>query len=252
MSTIVTRFFRDADQAARAVTELRRNGFDDEDISVTDPRPSDEQIAASIAQARVSRRVARDYAEAMRGGAVAVSVRAVFGWAAVATEVLERAGPVTSIVADGSDFVTEDPAAPFSTSLGLPLLVNNPAPLSSLFALRVLSKRQNPNVRLAHEAAPLSRAFGLRALSAEAAPLSRALGLPLLRDNVTGRRWSFGLPLLTRRGRPFFRFLPMLSRNPAPLSRLFGLPLLSRNPAPLSTAMDAPVLTEDHTGRPPS
>ena len=252
MSTLITRLFRNTEQATRAVADLKRYGFDDEDITVTGPgsssgTPTDE-IAASIARAGVSRRAAAAYAESVRNGGVTVSVRAVFGWAAIATEVLERSGAVATGISDASDAET-DQAAPFSAALGLPVLSRNPTPLSSLLALRVLSKRQNPGVRLLHAAAPLSRGFGLPTLSGDPAPLSRRLGLTLLQDNVTGKSQVFGLPLLTRRGRPF---LPAgLLRTPAPLSRLLGLKLLSSNPAPLSSALGLRVLTEDDTGKPP-
>jgi hypothetical protein len=255
MSTLITRLFRNTEQATRAVAELRRNGFNDEDINVTGPGPSPGapggEIAASIARAGVSKRAAQAYAADVRDGAVAVSVRAVFGWAATATETLERSGALASAIPDEGDLVvTRDPAAPFSSSLHLPVLSHNPTPLSSLLALRVLSKRQNPRTRLLHAAAPLSSVLHVPTLSGDPAPLSRRLGLSLLRDNITGRsRGSFGLPLLTRRGRPF---LPVrLLRTAAPFSRLFGLKLLSSNPAPLSSALGLPVLTEDDTGKPP-
>ena len=84
MSTIVTRLFRDPEHATQAAAELKRNGFDDEDITVTGPGTPADEIAASIARAGISKRTAETYAASVRDGSVAVSVRAVFGWAAIA------------------------------------------------------------------------------------------------------------------------------------------------------------------------
>ena len=250
MSTIITRIFRDPDEATRAVSALRQYGFADDDISVTGPGPSESEIAGNLVRAGFARRKARHVAPVVRDGATAVSVRAVFGAGAAANAILHRSGPAAAEVADDSDFLVEDQAAPFSSFFRLPVLSHNPAPLSSLLAWRVLSKKQNPNITLSRSAAPLSRSVGLPLLSGEAAPLSRRFGLPVLRDNVTGKRSSLGLPLLTRRGRPFLP-VALLARTAAPLSRMFGLKVLSQNPAPLSSALGWRVLTDDKTGRPP-
>jgi hypothetical protein len=104
------------------------------------------------------------------------------------------------------------------TSLGLPLLAPSRGPLLG-----------DPSQLSAELRNPHFAVFGRSELSPKAAPLSSLVGLKTLSDR-SGRAWrsSFGIPMVTRGGSPTSLGLPLLARNPAPLSSAFGMRVLSR------------------------
>lgn len=92
-----------------------------------------------------------------------------------------------------------------SDRLGLGLLNNNAAPLSSWLRLKVLSEPKRPWTQslglplLLDDAAPLSRRAGMATSTPEAAPLSSRLGLRLLASDPAPLSSALGLPTQTAR-----------------------------------------------------
>ncbi|MEM9838197.1 MAG: hypothetical protein AAF830_03485 [Pseudomonadota bacterium] len=112
---------------------------------------------------------------------------------------------------------------------------SDPAPLSDWFGFPVLS-RTRTQTQLNKWS--LSKSFGFPLLSSEPAPLSKMTGIKPLSPKQTGWTSSLGLPILSKNGAPLSSMLSMpttwarpdvvLSRDPTPLSSLFGLTVLSQ------------------------
>ncbi len=123
--------------------------------------------------------------------------------------------------------------SPLSDYLGLSIGARRPRTLSGLFRELVsphfaLSERLGLGL-LTNSAAPLSSWLRLKVLSEPKRPWTHSLGLPLLIDEAA--------PLSARAG------MKTLTDEPAPLSSRLGLRVLSHNPAPLSSAIGLPTLT---------
>lgn len=100
----------------------------------------------------------------------------------------------------------KDPHWTFSSKIGMPLLSNNPTPLSSKLGMKVLTKPTHTK----------TSSFGMPLLMNKPAPLSSMFGMKVLSKKSKGP-WttSFGLPLL--------------SSNPTPFSSLFGMKTIIRD-----------------------
>jgi hypothetical protein len=90
-----------------------------------------------------------------------------------------------------------------SERLGLGLLSDNPAPLSSWLRLKVLAEPKRPWTHsvglplLIDEAAPLSARAGMKTLTDDPAPLSSRLGMSVLTSNPAPLSSAIGLPTAT-------------------------------------------------------
>jgi hypothetical protein len=189
MSHEITRLFATAEAARNAAAELAEEGFD-EIYVVTPPAKEDvptSAIAAQIAQGNVYLADARIYAEGVARGGSLVTVHAPFSTGMKATAVLDSYQPIPSGKPEPEAPPLWDEAAPFSSAMHMPLLYDDPA--------------------------PMSRYMGVEPLSVTGRSLSGALGMPLLSDNPT--------PLSSLLG------MTSLSKAAAPLSSLLGLPLLT-------------------------
>lgn len=237
MSTIVTRLFAErgaAEAAQAALARQIRSAEDlvqliDADPAATEPGERKRRLAEQLAQAQVEPAAAEAYAaEAVRRGGTLVVVDAPFGSADWVISTLQRHGAVALDTEDR--YVGAFSGAPFSEALGLPLLWNEPAPLSRLFGLAVVSSDSRSNTPLVDEPAPLSRLFGL----------------PLLRKGSASRSSSFGLPMLSHKAAPLSGLfgLPVLKKGSEARTTSFGLPLLSNNPTPLSSLLGLKVLSD--------
>jgi hypothetical protein len=133
----------------------------------------------------------------------------------------------------GMPLLSQDPA-PLSARIGLETLRGKPrsaepAPFSANLGMPPLTRGRSALSRLFGElASPHFALFGRNPLMDKAAPLSSLFGLGTS-SGKSGASWtsSFGLPMLTSGQGPVLATIPMLSRNPAPLSSLFGLRVLS-------------------------
>lgn len=188
MSFEITRMFASAANAKKAADELREEGFTDIFV-VTPPAAQDiplSAIAAQIAQGRVLLADAKVYAKGVANGGSLVTVHAPFGTGALATNILESHGTIPSGMAVPEPEKIWDEAAPLSSVMYMPTLIDDPT--------------------------PMSKVMGVSALTSSDCSLSGVLGLPLLKSGAMGDRGRLGISYLMD--------------NPAPLSSLLGLPLL--------------------------
>jgi hypothetical protein len=262
MTQTISRLYATRTSAMAAVEDLKTGGFGDDAINVVAPPPPpatdaapvetpDDTIEASILQAGVPAAHAPIYAEGVRRGETLVSVRAPFGFATRATDILAQHSPTeTSLPDDGYERPKGDPATPLSSAMGWKVLSDNPTPLSSFLGWATLSTRRSapiPDSELVDDPAPFSKRIGMEVLSGKPAILSGHFGWRLLSDNPTPLSTRLGWPVLAKdQNPPPARFgYPLLSDDPAPLSKRFGWRLLSDNPTPLSSRFGWRVLSSD-------
>jgi hypothetical protein len=245
---------------ARSATEIM-DGFDPVDAGI--PKPQKRSIAwevgAPLSSALLLPILSRHGPDAFsmsfgfptltsgptpRYGSLASSDYALFGQPSLS----RNPAPLSSLF--NMPTLSGKSGPSWTSSLGFPMLSQSPAPLSSLLGMHLL--RGTPRHSepapfsasigmppLSHGRTFLSRwfgelgsphfaLFGRNPLIDKAAPLSSMFGLKILSAKARASwRSSFGLPLLTRGQGPVLGTIPMLSRNPTPLSSLFGMRVLS-------------------------
>lgn len=190
MTETIIRLFANEAQAGAAADALLAGGFLAESVYLTVPLAdgSDSRDAAAerIMKGYVLKAQALVLAEGVIKGGGVVTVHAPFGAAVMAIETLERFDPIESGL-DNPGYYTPT--------------WDEAAPLSSALMMNVLSD----------DPTPMSKIMGLPPLTTGRASFSRAIGMPeLITDNP--HRFMFGLPLLIK--------------DPAPLSSLFKIPTL--------------------------
>lgn len=210
----IIRLYRSAEHAERALTALRRWGFEPERMlrispptrtATTTTTGSDtiaaracgapaqattadrDDVVAVLRAAALPEPSARHYAEAVRDGYTLLVVHAPFGTGGHAEDLLEEGAPVTPEV------------EPF-----------------------------HPHLLPSNDAAPVSEALGLPTLARRGRTTSEALGLPALVRSGRTTSEALGIPALTR-SRTFVASRSGLNDNPAPFSRLLHLPVLVRD-----------------------
>ncbi len=251
MTQAISRLYASPANASAAAAELKDSGFSDDAITLIAPGPVDEALVASIVEAGVPTAHAPTYAEGVRSGETLVSVRAPFGFAIKATEILSKHSPTETELPDhGYELPVRDPAAPLSSALGWKILSDNPTPLSSFLGWATLSTRRSPpkpDRELIDDPAPFSRKIGMEVLSDKPAILSGHFGWRVLSDDPTPLSTRLGWPVLSKDQKPPPTRLgwPLLSDEPAPLSKRFGWRVLSDEPAPLSKRFGWRVLSSD-------
>ncbi len=252
MTQTICRSYQVRENAEAAAAELKKAGFDGRDVNVVAPDGApDEEIIARIRQGGVAATQADAYAERIKQGETFVSILAAFGYAVLATEILEKHGPAdTGIPEQGYEKTPPDPAAPLSSALGWKVLSNDPAPLSSALRLPTLftrRQRQKPDSELVDDPAPLSNAVNMPVLSDRPAILSSRLGWRVLWDDPAPLSKRLGFPVLSKEQKlpPARAGVRLLSDNPAPLSSRTGWKLLLNDPAPLSRLLGWRVLSDD-------
>lgn len=191
MRTPITRIYDTARQAMDAVSALKQRGFAEDAInlvSATDGQASSlEEITKAIMAGWVLKDEAKVYAEGVQRGQSLVSVRAPFGSGVRAGWIMDRFGPAASPIKEYREPLPQwDDAAPLSSALNMPVLVNSSAPLSNTFGMATLSRN----------AAPLSSLFCMGTKSRNPTPLSSLLGLPLLANDPAPLSSILGLRLL--------------------------------------------------------
>ncbi len=217
--------YESEDAARNAADKLTEAGFGENRVFLASQLAGREEAALRSA-------VGEDYmpgsqikacVRQLKQGRSLVSVRPAFGKAYEATEIMASCGAIErdtlpptamrnpSPLSDALELPTLTEFTPMtnlasshwslSKVFGIPLLSNNPAPLSSMFGMKLLKAETHK-----------TSSFGMPLLSSNPAPLSSLFGMKLLtRDKHKDS--SFGFPLL--------------SDNPAPLSSLFSLRLLT-------------------------
>jgi hypothetical protein len=246
MPQTIARLYRTQHAANAAVNELRERGLTAEAIRAKAQPAADSETPASaptadpvietILKTGVPREHAAIYAEGVeRGEILVVVIDPPFGYALVATTILDSHDPISvnlpAVAAGGltsasttASGTTTNPslwhsATPLSSWLGLRVLSDDPTPLSTYVGRPAIKPQEASSATLdnirrqSKDAAPLSAKIGLSVLSDDPAPLSKSAG------------WS------------------VLSDDPAPLSKAIGWRTLLDDPAPLSTWLGWKVLS---------
>lgn len=192
MSHEISRMYASHEAATNAADALREEGFDEIYVVFGNAgkktRTSVENFAQQIARSMIHMDDARIYAEVMAKGGSLVTVHAGFGSGVVATEILESFEPIDSGISAPAPEPMWDEATPLSCAMGLPVLLDDPAPFSRMWNI-----------------APLTRS---------SFHLTESLGMPMMSRNASMGEGRWGLKFL--------------SDNPAPLSSLLGLPVLTK------------------------
>ncbi len=252
MTQTISRSYQARENADAAAAELKKAGFDGRDINVVAPGEApDEETLARIRQGGVAATQADAYAERIKHGETLVTILAAFGYAVLATDILEKHGPAeTGIPEQVYEKTPPDPAAPLSSACGWRVLSNDPAPLSSALGLPLLltrRQRRKPDSELVDNPAPLSKAINMPVLKDRPAILSSRLSWRVLWDDPAPLSRRVGLPVLSKEQKPppARAGVRLLSDNPAPLSSRVGWKLLLNDPAPLSRLLGWRVLSDD-------
>ncbi len=202
----IVRMYEAEQQARDAVQKLKDEGFPEDQIFLVTPQSgsSAEAIAAAIMAGFVLRSHAKIYAEGIQRGRSLVVVRAAFGHSQDAIDILSSFGPVdTGLRLPKEPSIAWDEAAPISSALRIPVLIRN-------------------------SPAPVSRTFGMPPLSR-----GRTGWLAAIFGELTSPNYAFSSVF----------GMPLLSRNPAPLSTLFGLKTVTSSSGPWKTSFGLPLLT---------
>ncbi len=252
MTQTISRIYQAREDADAAAAELKKAGYDGRDINVVaSAEAPDEDILARIQAGGVTATHAKVYAERIKQGETLVSVLAAFGYALMATEILEKHGPAdTGLPEQDYEKTPADPAAPLSSACGWRVLSHDPAPLSSALGLPLLLKsqrRRKPDSELIDNPAPLSKAINMPLLTDRPAVLSSRLGWRVLLGDPAPLSRRLGLRVLSKEQQPppARAGVRLLSDNPAPLSSRVGWKLLLNDPAPLSRLLGWRVLSDD-------
>ncbi len=231
MASIVRLF--ETDEAAAAASEgLVAAGFRTDDILVISAAIEDRAQAVSdaIGSGFLRSGSLEDCClGALERGLSVVSVKAQFGQGQRATWALHAHGPV------------ETDSIPVYES-------GQPAPLSDLLGMPLLSSHSRAGAGLADSNFSLSRLFGMRLLSRNG---RLWFGMKALSSSQRAKRRSFGLPLLSSDPAPLSKLLmwKTLSASKGRWTTSFGLPLLSSNPTPLSSLLGMAPLTKENASK---
>ena len=219
--TQITRVYDSSKSATDAVAELKTRGFKDIGV-VTAPqsrggRSNGVDVVQTVKQTGIPSNYVEAYAERVKRGGAVVTVKAPFGSAITATEILNKYGPDKAPgPASSSGNGADSGAAPLSSALHVPLLTESSGSSSGSVA-------------------------GSRTLSS-------ALGLPEL---ISSDSFFSGFPLL-RSSKPYSSLSQSqapwssLSKSQEPFSSLSnnqnGSASLVNDPAPFSSMLGLPVL----------
>lgn len=109
MTTVISRLYADAKTASAAVADLKKAGYKDSMVDMIKPGPS---AAEAMAEARVGKAAAAQYAQHLSGSNTLVVARAPFtpfGAANVAIDCVDAHQSINAGVADQNEYVREQP-----------------------------------------------------------------------------------------------------------------------------------------------
>jgi hypothetical protein len=222
MTSPIVRVYDTAEQAQQASAKLREKGLPENLITLITPESAPDALASAVRTGRVASERAEAYGAHLRDGRSLVAVSAPFGLGREVLIVLERYHPTATGLESAlgaGPTVGWDMAAPFSSAIVMPTLWRG-------------------------RATPLSSLIGF-------SPLARQLTFDSMMGGLTSPDWTFsskfGMGLLSKRQTYEGRLggVERASGKTGDMLRSrFALPLLSRNPAPLSSALGLEVKKE--------
>ena len=188
-----------SEEAARAAADDAGQAFDTVGVIGPDEGSVDAGIKAGFIDPAQRRRCTR----ALQDGQWVVGVSAPFGYAVQAERTLDRHDPIEPLPVP-----TRDNPAPFSSVLGIPVLstVKSSTQLiqknRSILGRPKLSKKAAPfsstlSLPLLTKSKRQRSTFGIPLLSKNGTPLSSMFGMPTLTKSKTGKTSSFGISLLS-------------------------------------------------------
>jgi len=194
----IVRLYATAQQATAAIQELQQWSFNDDAIDLIGPEhapvagAAEDPTLAAVMAAYVVKADARVYAEGVKRGGYLVVIRAPFGTCGIAERILDRHGPIPSGVVAPRDPAAEwDEAAPLSSAIKFPTLLDSNSGFSSFLSMPAVSRGARTTgswlglPEVSGASSFLSSAIGLGLLSRRASPLSDLFHIPLLAGKGT-------------------------------------------------------------------
>jgi hypothetical protein len=203
MSQAISRMYASHDAAVAAATDLRAARFHDVFVVTRTDGQTEDSLVREMMDGYVLKSDAKVLAKGVLAGGTLVTVHAPLGTAVKALKILHRHDPIESGIAEParSPGPSWDDAAPLSSALQLPVLVDSNDSFSKFWNLPVLTGRTH---------------------------WLHSVALPLVSETKSDTSSLFGVPQVTEGGRSFSFFgAARLINNPAPLSSRLGLPVLS-------------------------
>lgn len=226
-STGIVRIYRSEDAVMAADSRLAEAGFPRR--RVLRPGEGEDAVRAAARAGMVPPYQVRLFTQYLEEGAFLLATSAYFGAAKGAATVMESAGDAER--PPEWEMLSHDPS-PLSDALGMPTLsrTRSSASLAQGFSLSKLLGIP----LLINSAAPLSSPIGIPTLLKEKKNRTSSFGLPLLSKSATPLSSAFRLRVLSKQKGKTGEWrtsmgLPLLSKNPAPLSSMFGIQLLSND-----------------------
>ncbi len=187
MSTTISRIYETYGNALDAVNELKTKGFRDDEISLISNASNREagpveDISAEIAKAGIPSDDVSAFAAVVDAGKSLLVVRAVWGAAAKAIQIVDRDGRAEDGVGRKEYYASKlNDTSPFSSTFGLAMLWNDAAPFSRFWNLPLLTSDPTP-FSSAFTLPTLWNGFlfGIPKLLSDGAIFSNELRIPLL------------------------------------------------------------------------
>jgi hypothetical protein len=176
----VGRIFETEAQARVAMEKLNAQGFGPSLMTLVPAGTSADAMPGDV-----PRDQAIAYARRLEGGNALVLVRAGFGWAGTATQILDGCGP---ILQESLPSLPPRNPSPFSDWIGFPVL----SARGRGYFSKIFPELTSPDFSF-------SSKLGMKLLSERKSPWEKSFGFPLLRSKKGEWEKSFGFPLLKRR-----------------------------------------------------
>lgn len=188
MSTIIPRIYESYGSALDAATELKKNGYRDDEIALISNAPNrepgaDEDAATAIRKAGIPAADVSPFADVVEQGKSLLVVRAVWGAAVRAIGIVGRHAPVDSAIGRREYYVPSRTGdnAKFSLTFGWPMLINDPSPFSSFWKWPLLSNNATPfSTMFSLSTLRSGYIFGTPKLIKDGALFSKELRIPVL------------------------------------------------------------------------
>lgn len=220
MTQIITRLYDSSSKLAALEGDLKKANYQYSVVTgyLSGKASSVDDIVAALGKAHVSSGEARTYADYVKKGAVVVAVKAEFGFAAKAAQILDSYGPnKISLQKSSSAAAEQSEATPFSNLLHLKTLLDTSGKYKSYSGDWLLTDSDKT-----FSGTPL--------VVSSKGPYQSFSGTPLLLDSSGPYKSFSGTPLLLDNSGPYKSYSgePLLINNPTIFSSWLGLPVLSK------------------------